>query len=77
MRLLQKANRQIRVVDDTRAEELLNAGYVELNPETGIPLKSADPEKDLKKENAALKKENKALHEQLANLTAKPESEKK
>nr|DAF47300.1 MAG TPA: hypothetical protein [Siphoviridae sp. ctHNe8]DAW20197.1 MAG TPA: hypothetical protein [Caudoviricetes sp.] len=70
-RLLQKANRQLRVSDDARADELIKSGYVELNPDTGKPLKAADPEKDIKKENAALKKENKALQEQVAALTEK------
>ena len=73
-RLLQRANRQLRVNDDKHAEELIKAGYVELDPKTGKPLKGADPEKDLKKENAALKKENKALQDQVADLTAKLEA---
>ncbi len=74
-RLLQKANRQLRVNDDARAEELIKAGYVEIDEKTGKPIKGAeDPEKGLKKENAALKKENKALQEQVAELTAKLEA---
>lgn len=76
MKLLQKANRQLRV-DDVRAEELIKAGYVELNPKTGKPVKVESTEKDLKKENAALKKENKALQEQVAELTAKLEAAEK
>ena len=73
MKLIQKANRQLRV-DDVRAEELIKAGYVELDHETGKPVKAVLTEKDLKKENAALKKENKALKEQTAELTAKLEA---
>lgn len=73
MKLIQKANRQLRV-DDVRAEELIKAGYVEIDEKTGKPIKGEDPEKDLKKENTALKKENKALKEQVAELTAKLEA---
>lgn len=73
MKLIQKGNRQLRV-DDVRAEELIKAGYIEIDPKTAKPVKGADSEKDLKKENAALKKENKALQDQVAELTAKLEA---
>lgn len=72
-RLLQRANRQLRVNEDARAEELIKAGYIELDPKTGKPLKAADPEKDLKKENAALKAENAELKAKVEKLTAKAE----
>lgn len=70
MKLIQKGNRQLRV-DDVRAEELIKAGYVEIDKETGKPVKVEEeqPEKALKAEIAALKKENKALKEQVAKLT--------
>ena len=72
MKLIQKGNRQLRV-DDVRAEELIKAGYVELDPKTGKPVKveneQEQTEKALKAEIAALKKENKALKEQVAKLT--------
>lgn len=70
MKLIQKGNRQLRV-DDVRAEELIKAGYVELDPVTGNPVKVEPTEKDLKKENAALKKENKALQAEVDELKAK------
>lgn len=72
MKLIQKGNRQLRV-DDVRAEELIKAGYVELDPKTGKPIvvetEQEQNEKALKAEIAALKKENKALKEQVAKLT--------
>ena len=72
-KLLQKANRQLRVNDDTRADELIKAGYIEIDEKTGKPVKGAEDkgDKDLKKENADLKKENKELQKQVADLTAK------
>ena len=69
MKLIQRGNKQLRV-DDVRAEELIKAGYVELDQKTGKPVKGEDPEKDLKKENATLKKENKALQAKVEELTA-------
>lgn len=69
MKLIQKGNKQLRV-DDVRADELIKAGYVELDQKTGKPVKGEDLEKDLKKENAALKKENKALQAKVDELTA-------
>lgn len=70
MKLIQKNNRQLRV-DDVRAEELIKAGYTELDPKTGKPVEVELTEKDLKKENAALKKENKALKAEVDELKAK------
>jgi len=75
MKLIQKGNRQLRV-DDVRADQLLKAGYIEIDEKTGKPVKGAEDkgDKDLKKENAALKKENKELQEKVADLTAKLEA---
>lgn len=77
MKLIQKGNRQLRV-DDVRAEELLKAGYVEIDQKTGKPVVIENDEdkeiKTLKKENTALKKENKALKEQVEALTSQPET---
>lgn len=77
MKLIQKGNRQLRV-DDVRAEQLLKAGYVEIDKETGKPIvvetEAQKAEKALKKENAALKKENKELKAQVAELTEKLEA---
>lgn len=76
MKLLQKANRQLRVEDDIRADELIKAGYVELDKKTGKPIKGADTknDKDLKKKLDELEKENQELREQLDALksTAAP-----
>lgn len=75
MKLIQKGNRQLRV-DDVRADQLLKAGYIEIDEKTGKPVKGAEDkgDKDLKKENTALKKENKELLEKVADLTAKLEA---
>lgn len=75
MKLIQKGNRQLRV-DDVRADQLLKAGYIEIDEKTGKPVKGAEDkgDKDLKNENAALKKENKKLQEKVADLTAKLEA---
>ena len=81
MKLIQKGNRQLRV-DDVRAEELIKAGYVEVDQKTGKPIKVETKEEsamkavqekaeELLKENASLKEENKALQEQVADLTEK------
>lgn len=87
MKLIQKGNRQLRV-DDVRAEQLLAAGYVEIDQKTGKPIiveteaekaeKAAKKElADLKKENAELQKENAELKEKLAKATkAKKPAEK-
>ena len=71
MKLIQRGNRQLRV-DDVRAAELLKAGYVEVDEDTGKPIKveteQEKAEKAIKAENEALKAENAALKEQLAAL---------
>ena len=48
MKLIQKANKQLRV-DDLRAEAYLKAGYIEVDPKTGKPV-GAEPEKPEKTE---------------------------
>jgi len=75
MKLVQRGNKQLRVADD-RLEDMLKAGYIELDGKTGKPVRApaARTELDaLRKENAALKKENKELAAQLEALTAKAE----
>ena len=47
MKLIQKANRQIRV-DDDRVDDYLKAGYLEINPETGKLVGSEKAEKPKK-----------------------------
>lgn len=76
MKLIQKGNRQLRV-DDVRAEELIKAGFVELDSATGKPVNVPDAKSDLQKENEALKAENEALKEQVAALTAAADEAKK
>ena len=73
MKLVQKGNRQLRVQDD-QLENMLAAGYTEVDEKTGKLLNKEpkDAMGALKKENDALKKdietlkkENDALTEQL------------
>ncbi len=74
MKLVQRGNKQLRVADD-RLEDMLKAGYIELD-EKGRPIKppAGKTELDaLRKENAALKKENRELAAQVEALTAKAE----
>ncbi len=76
MKLVQRGNKQLRVADD-RLEDMLKAGYIELDEKTGKPVKSpaAKTEADaLRKENAALKKENKELTAQVEQLAAQVEA---
>lgn len=71
MKTVQRGNKQLRVADD-RLEDMLKAGYVEVDSKTGKVKNAAAPATDaaaLKKENKALKEENKALKEELAALT--------
>ena len=77
MKIVQKANRQLRV-DDVRAEELIKAGYVEIDKATGKPIvPETEAEKAQKvvaameQEIAALKQENEELKEQLDKLKVK------
>ena len=59
MKLVQKGNRQLRVQDD-QLENMLAAGYTEVDEKTGKLLN-----KEPKDAMGALKKENDALTEQL------------
>lgn len=69
MKMVMKGNKQLRVEDD-RVEEMLAAGFCEVDAKTGKILREPKQDaltelkneiRDLKKENAALKKENEAL----------------
>ena len=69
MKLVQKGNRQLRIQDD-QLENMLAAGYTEVDEKTGKLLKkeSKDALSALKKENEALKKENEALKKDIETL---------
>lgn len=66
MKLVQKGNRQLRIQDD-QLENMLAAGYAEVDEKTGKLMKKEpkDALSALKKENDALKKANQELTEQL------------
>ena len=72
MKIVQKGNKQLRIADE-RLDEMLNRGYSEVDQKTGKLIGKKDPRVDkiatLEKENADLKKENKALKEQVATLS--------
>lgn len=70
MKIVQKANKQLRIPDE-RLQEMLNRGYAEVNEKTGKPVvkEPTDETAALKKENAALKKANKELTEKVETLT--------
>lgn len=80
MKLIQKGNRQLRV-DDVRADELIKAGYMEIDQKTGKPVR-VDPKSDnkdavikqLEAENAELKKENLSLSDRVNELTVQLET---
>ena len=75
MKLVQRGNKQLRVADD-QVENMRQFGYMEVDEKTGKPIKvpTAETEAErLKRENAALKKENKELLAQLATLPPKLE----
>lgn len=77
MKTVQRGNKQLRVADD-RLEDMLKAGYVEVDEKTGKPVNVPTKEPAaaaLKKENAALKKENKNLRAQVETLTAQIKSQ--
>lgn len=65
MKMVMKGNKQLRVADE-RVEEMLAAGFSEVDSKTGKVLR--EPKQDalaeLKKENKALEKENKALEKE-------------
>lgn len=69
MKIVQRGNKQLRVADD-RLNDMLNAGYSEIDEKTGKLIRNEpkDEVKSLKEENAALKKANKELVDQLAEL---------
>lgn len=70
MKLVQKGNRQLRIQDD-QLENMLAAGYTEVDEKTGKLLKKApkDVLSDLKKENEALKKDIETLKKANQDLT--------
>lgn len=74
MKMVMKSNKQLRVADE-RVEEMLAAGFCEVDSKTGKVLR--EPKQDalaeLKKENKALEKENKALEKE--NEALKKENE--
>lgn len=75
MKLIQKGNKQLHL-DDDRADALIaTAGYVEIDEKTGKPIHADGGEKDLKKENAALKKKNKELEARVVELMAQIEEQ--
>lgn len=69
MKLVQKGNRQLRIQDD-QLENMLAAGYTEVDEKTGKILKKEpkDALSALKKENDALKKENDAIKKHIEIL---------
>lgn len=71
MKIVQKGNKQLRIADE-QLQNYLAKGYLEIDQKTGKPIvkESVDELKVLKKENAALKKANKELTEQLEQLKA-------
>lgn len=70
MKLVQKGNRQLRIQDD-QLENMLAAGYTEVDQKTGKLLKKEpkDALSALKKENEALKKDVEALKKANQDLT--------
>lgn len=75
MKLVQKGNRQLRIQDD-QLENLLAAGYTEVDEKTGKILKKEpkDDVKALKADNTALKKANADLTAANKELTAQVET---
>lgn len=71
MKLVMKGNKQLRISDD-RLNDMLRAGYSEVDERTGKVLTpAAEPKLDaLKKENAAIKAANKELAAQVEALAA-------
>ena len=76
MKIVQKGNKQLKIADDQLANYEVK-GYAEIDQKTGKPIakESVDEVKALKKENAALKKINKELTEQLAAQTGTQSSQ--
>ncbi len=78
MKMVMKGNKQLRVADE-RVDEMLAAGFCEVDPKTGKVLR--EPKQDalaeLKKENKALEKENKALEKENEALKKEIDAMKK
>lgn len=74
MKTMMRGNKQLSVADE-RLEEFEKLGYVEVDPETGLPLSVPDAEDKaesaLKKKNGELKKANEKLAKENDELTAK------
>lgn len=72
MKLVQKGNRQLRIQDD-QLENMLAAGYTEVDEKTGKLMKKEpkDALSALKKENDALKKDIETLKKENDELTVK------
>ena len=73
MKIVQRGNKQLRVEDD-RLISMLADGYVEIDENTGVPVNVETSEE---KADKALKKENKELKAQVADLVAKLEPSEK
>lgn len=72
MKTVMRANKQLRVPDD-QLEAMEKLGYAEIDPKTGKPVKKPGAV-DLKAENAALKRENKQLTDQVKILEGELEN---
>ena len=70
-----RANKQLRVHDD-QLEAMEKLGYAEVDPGTGKPVRKPGAA-DLTAENAALKKENKQLADQVKSLEGEREDLRK
>lgn len=78
MKLVQKGNRQLRIQDD-QLENMLAAGYTEVDEKTGKILKKEpkDALSAIKKENDALKKDIETLKKANQELTKQLEAAQK
>lgn len=78
MKLVQKGNRQLRIQDD-QLENMLAAGYTEVDEKTGKTLKKEpkDALSALRKENDALKKDIETLKKANQELTKQLEAAQK
>ena len=66
MKIVQRGNRQLQV-EDARLQEMLDAGYVEIDPKKGKPV---SPPKAPGGETKELKAAVKELEKQVEDLTA-------
>lgn len=71
MKIVQKANKQLRIADE-QLDNMLKMGFVEIDQKTGNPIVTEKPDetKALKKEIASLKKENAELKAEIDELKA-------